>query len=230
MFSDLEKKMRVLHILVNNASVFDRGTLEESTAELWDAQMDSNARAPFFVAQKAARLILLQPQGKIVNLVDVAGETIWPGYFAYSVSKAALIAVNRGLRKVLAPEIQVTVLRRVPFFSEHYTEEQKSLAIERTLLKRAGSPSDIVNAIVFLLRTITSPEKFFTSMVGRHIMYPLCQATSFRHFCNPAPDVSLRGKTQLTCLRAKCRVRGAVAKIQKNSEKKGNENEQGRVD
>jgi NAD(P)-dependent dehydrogenase (short-subunit alcohol dehydrogenase family) len=80
MFSDLEKKMRVLHILVNNASVFDRGTLEESTTELWDAQMDSNARAPFFVAQKAARLMLLQPQGKIVNLVDVAGETIWPGY------------------------------------------------------------------------------------------------------------------------------------------------------
>ena len=171
MFSDLEKKMRVLHILVNNASVFDRGTLEESTTELWDAQMDSNARAPFFVAQKAARLILLQPQGKIVNLVDVAGETIWPGYFAYSVSKAALIAVNRGLAKVLAPRIQVNAIAPGPvLFPEHYTEDQKNLAIERTLLKRAGSPSDIVNAIVFLIENDYITGEVLHVDGGRHIM------------------------------------------------------------
>jgi len=41
-------------------------------------------------------------------------------------------------------------------FTEHYTEEQKKSAIDRTLLKRAGSPQDIVNAVIFLMRMTTS--------------------------------------------------------------------------
>ena len=141
MFSDLENKIGRLDILVNNASIFDPAAFAETTPELWDAEMNSNARAPFFIAQRVAQLLPAR-RGKIVNLVDVAGETIWPGYVAYSVSKAALIAVNRGLAKVLAPRIQVNGIAPGPvLFPEHYTEDQKHLAIERTLLKRAGSPS-----------------------------------------------------------------------------------------
>src|SRR5882672_3933586 len=56
MFTDLEKRWGGLDILVNNASVFDQAVFEESTPELWNAQMDSNAKAPFFIAQHAARL------------------------------------------------------------------------------------------------------------------------------------------------------------------------------
>jgi NAD(P)-dependent dehydrogenase (short-subunit alcohol dehydrogenase family) len=171
MFADLERKMAALHILVNNASVFDAATFEESTPELWDAQMDSNARAPFFVAQKAARLLRLQPQGKIINLVDVAGETIWPGYLAYSVSKAALIAVNRGLAKALAPDIQVNGIAPGPvLFPEYYTQDQKHLAVDRTLLKRAGSARDIVNAVVFLIESDYITGEVLHVDGGRHIM------------------------------------------------------------
>ena len=171
MFSDLETQMKALHILVNNASVFDPGTLEQTTPKLWKTQMDSNAMAPFFVAQRAARLLRLQPQGKIVNLVDVAGETIWPGYLAYSVSKAALIAANRGLAKALAPDIQVNGIAPGPvLFPEHYTQDQKQFAIERTLLKRAGSPRDIVNAIVFLLENNYITGEVLHVDGGRHIM------------------------------------------------------------
>jgi NAD(P)-dependent dehydrogenase (short-subunit alcohol dehydrogenase family) len=171
MFVDLETRMGGLQILVNNASAFDRGTLEESTPELWNSQMDSNAMAPFFIAQKAARLMLLHPQGKIVNLVDVAGETIWPGYLVYSVSKAALIAVNRGLAKALAPKIQVNGIAPGPvLFPEHYTQDQKHLAIERTLLKRAGSAYDIVSAVVFLIENDYITGEILHVDGGRHIM------------------------------------------------------------
>jgi NAD(P)-dependent dehydrogenase (short-subunit alcohol dehydrogenase family) len=171
MFADLENKMGGLQILVNNASVFDMATLEESTPELWKSQMDSNAMAPFFIAQKASRLMLLHPQGKIVNLVDVAGETIWPGYLVYSVSKAALIAANCGLAKALAPKIQVNGVAPGPvLFPEYYTQDQKHLAIERTLLKRAGSPRDIVSAIVFLIENDYITGEVLHVDGGRHIM------------------------------------------------------------
>src|SRR5262249_7578395 len=102
MFNDIEKQFGGLDILVNNASVFSPATAQDSTGEDWDLQMETNAKASFIVAQRAARIMLKSHAGKIVNMVDVAGEVIWPGYFPYSVSKAALIAVNRGLAKAYA--------------------------------------------------------------------------------------------------------------------------------
>jgi pteridine reductase len=171
LFTDLEKKMGRLDILVNNASAFDPANFADTTSRLWDGQMDSNAKAPFFIAQRAATLMNRQDQGKIVNLVDVAGDTIWPGYVAYSVSKAALIAVNRGLAKALAPKIQVNGVAPGPvLFPEYYTQDQKHLAIDRTLLKRAGSASDIVNAIVFLIENDYITGEVIHVDGGRHIM------------------------------------------------------------
>src|SRR5580765_4415982 len=152
MFRNLAQQFGGLDILINSASTFHTSTAGETSGELWDEQVNSNARAPFFVAQAAAQMMMKRGNGKIVNIVDVAGEVIWPGYFAYSVSKAALIAVNRGLAKAYAPAIQVNGIAPGPvLFPDYYTEEQKKSAIERTLLKRAGHPSDIVNAVVFLI-------------------------------------------------------------------------------
>jgi NAD(P)-dependent dehydrogenase (short-subunit alcohol dehydrogenase family) len=123
------------------------------------------------VAQAAAQMMMKRGNGKIINIVDVAGEVIWPGYFAYSVSKAALIAVNRGLAKAYAPAIQVNGIAPGPvLFPDHYTEEQKRSAIERTLLKRAGHPSDIVNAVVFLIENDYITGEIIHVDGGRHIM------------------------------------------------------------
>jgi NAD(P)-dependent dehydrogenase (short-subunit alcohol dehydrogenase family) len=171
MFERIGAAFGGLDILVNSASIFDPGTAAESTPEQWNRQMDANARGPFLVAQAAARLMLPRGHGKIVNIVDVAGEAIWPGYFAYSVSKAALIAVNRGLAKAYAPAIQVNGIAPGPvLFPDYYTEEQKRSAVERTLLKRAGNPSDIVNAIVFLIENDYITGEIVHVDGGRHIM------------------------------------------------------------
>jgi pteridine reductase len=171
MLRSIDKTFGGLDILVNSASTFHTGTSEETSPELWDEQISSNARGPFFVAQSAAKLMMRQGSGKIVNIVDVAGEVIWPGYFAYSVSKAALIAVNRGMAKAYAPAIQVNGIAPGPvLFPEHYTEEQKRSAIERTLLKRAGDPSDVVNAVVFLIENDYITGEIIHVDGGRHIM------------------------------------------------------------
>jgi NAD(P)-dependent dehydrogenase (short-subunit alcohol dehydrogenase family) len=174
MFQKLEQQFGGLDILVNSASTFHTSTATETSGELWDEQLNSNARAPFFVAQAAAQMMMrggVNHPGKIVNIVDVAGEVIWPGYFAYSVSKAALMAVNRGLAKAYAPSIQVNGIAPGPvLFPDHYTEEQKKSAIERTLLKREGHPSDIVNAVVFLIENDYITGEIIHVDGGRHIM------------------------------------------------------------
>lgn len=171
LFRDIRTAFGGLDILVNSASIFEPSTVQETNPEQWDAQMDSNARAPFFVAQQAASLMLARGHGKIINIADVAGEVIWPAYFAYSVSKAALIAVNRGLAKSYAPHVQVNAIAPGPIlFPENYTEQQKKAAIERTLLKREGSPQDIVNAVVFLIENDYITGELIHVDGGRHIL------------------------------------------------------------
>lgn len=171
MFEGIAAAFGALDILVNSASVFSPATADQTTPELWDDQMDSNAKAPFFVAQRAARMMQPRGQGKIINIADVAGEVIWPGYFAYSISKAALIAVNRGLAKTYAPQIQVNAIAPGPvLFPEYYTDDQKKSAIERTLLKREGSPRDIVDAVVFLIENDYITGELIHVDGGRHLM------------------------------------------------------------
>ena len=159
-----------LDILVNNASAFGPATLEQTTPEMWDEQMDTNSKAPFFVAQTAGALMQKSGKGKIVNIADPAGELIWPQYMPYSISKAALLAVTRGLAKSLAPEVQVNAVAPGPVqFPENYTEEQKHLAVERTLLKRPGSADDVVRAVIFLIENDYITGEVLHVDGGRHI-------------------------------------------------------------
>ncbi len=174
MFSKIDREFGRLDILVNSASIFNASSASETTPSEWNAELDANARAPFLVAQSAAQLMMRAGDdhtGKIINIVDAAGKIIWPGYFAYSVSKAALIAVNRGLAKAYAPSIQVNGVAPGPvLFPDRYSDEQKQAAIERTLLKRAGSPRDVVNAIVFLIENDYITGEIIHVDGGRHIM------------------------------------------------------------
>src|SRR5262245_31725428 len=63
MFNKLQAAFGGLHVLVNNASVFSPASADETTEMCWDEQMNSNAKAPFFVAQRAAKLM---NEGKII--------------------------------------------------------------------------------------------------------------------------------------------------------------------
>ena len=171
MMGEIVDRFGGLQILVNNASVFAPGTIEDSTPDLWDDQMDANAKAPFFLAQLSSREMLREGAGKIVNIADPAGETIWTQYFPYSVSKAALLAVTRGLSRSLAPAVQVNAVSPGPVhFPDHYTEQQKQSAIERTLLKRAGSMEDVVRAVIFLIENDYITGEVIHVDGGRHIM------------------------------------------------------------
>jgi NAD(P)-dependent dehydrogenase (short-subunit alcohol dehydrogenase family) len=171
LFRDIQQTFGGLDILVNNASVFSAATADQTTPAAWDEQFDVNAKAPFFMSQLAARLMRARGHGKIINIADVAGEVIWPAYFPYSISKAALIAVNRGLAKAFAPQIQVNAISPGPvLFPEYYTEEQKKSAIDRTLLKRAGNPQDIVKAVVFLIENDYVTGELIHVDGGRHVM------------------------------------------------------------
>ncbi|MCZ6691979.1 MAG: SDR family oxidoreductase [Planctomycetota bacterium] len=159
-------------ILVNNASTFIRTPLEEASEEDWDNLLSVNLKAPFFCSQAAGALMKKGGAGKIINLADVAALRPWKEYIPYSVAKAGLVALTKGLAKALAPEVQVNAIAPGTILPPEGTsvEEQERWA-RATPLGRLGKTSELVDAVLFLLEG----GDFITGEVlsldgGRHLV------------------------------------------------------------
>jgi NAD(P)-dependent dehydrogenase (short-subunit alcohol dehydrogenase family) len=71
--------------LVNSAATTDRGTLDNTSVELWDRMMDLNVRAPFLLMQEAARVMKAGGRGgSIVNILSMSANGGQPFLTAYS--------------------------------------------------------------------------------------------------------------------------------------------------
>jgi pteridine reductase len=139
-----------LDILVNNASTFYATPVGSITAAQWDDLMGTNLRAPLFLAQAAAPQLRAR-QGLILNIVDIHGMRPLRHHVVYSPAKAGLIMLTQSLARELAPEVRVNGIAPGPveFPESGLTEDMKQAIIDKTLLKRRGSPEDIARAALF---------------------------------------------------------------------------------
>jgi len=91
-----------LDVLVNNAGIFAMGPLDEFTLEDFDRMLAVNVRGIFVAAQEAGRHMV--DGGRIINIGSVAGErTPFAGATVYSMTKAAVAGLTRGLARDLGP-------------------------------------------------------------------------------------------------------------------------------
>jgi len=140
-----------LDVVVNSAAVMVREPVEEVTPESWDATLDLNLRAMFFVSQGAIAH-LRRAKGKIVNIADLAGLEPWPAYVTHCVSKAGVIMLTKALARALAPDIAVNAIAPGAVLLPDEWDEKSRQHIEATTpLARLGSPADVVAAVKFLL-------------------------------------------------------------------------------
>lgn len=142
-----------LDALVNNASAFYPTPVGSATSAQWNELFASNAQAPFFLAQ-AATPSLRVAGGAIVNLVDIYAERPLADHPIYCMAKAALMAMTRSLALDLGPEVRVNAVApgAVMWPSDGKAYDDKQAMLERTPLKRAGSPEDVASAVLWLLR------------------------------------------------------------------------------
>ncbi|MBU6248151.1 MAG: pteridine reductase [Xanthomonadaceae bacterium] len=142
-----------LDALINNASAFYPTPVGSATPAQWDELFASNAQAPFFLAQ-AATPALRQSGGAIVNLVDIYAERPLADHPVYCMAKAALLAMTRSLALDLGPQVRVNAVApgAVMWPSEGKAYDDKMAMLERTPLKRAGTPEDVASAVLWLLR------------------------------------------------------------------------------
>lgn len=102
---------RTLDILVNNAAVSPRGTIEDTTEAVFDEVFAIDAKAPFFVLQAA--LPLMPDGGRVINISSQTSLIAFPNIAAYSMAKAALDLLTVVAAKHLAPR-NITVNAVLP--------------------------------------------------------------------------------------------------------------------
>ena len=90
-------------ILLNNAGIIPRGTIEETTDEMWFTAMDVNLNAVFFLCRAAIPHMKQRGGGAIVNTSSVWGTYPGPDHVAYCTSKGAVAALTKNLGRDCAP-------------------------------------------------------------------------------------------------------------------------------
>lgn len=139
-----------LDLVVNSAATFFSRPLEAVSAAAWDQVMAVNVRAPHLVVRAAADL-LRESSGAVVNIVDLSALEPWVGYPDHSVSKAALAHLTRVQARALGPEVRVNAVAPGAVLKpDDESDERWAARGEATPLRRTGSPSDVVDAVLYL--------------------------------------------------------------------------------
>ena len=136
-----------LDLLVNNAGVFRRVSLDEMSEEVLDEAFDVNVKAAVMTSRAAAPHMRRRGGGAIVNVASLGGLRPWPSHLAYCASKAALVMATRCLAIALAPQIRVNAV--APGVLDPPGAED---AVERRIpAGRFGTHAEAVEAVLFLL-------------------------------------------------------------------------------
>jgi len=145
------KAFGALDVVVNSAAVMTRQPFGSVTAKDWDDVMSLNLRAPFLIAQAAAAE--MPKGGAIVNISDLAAFETWPSYIPHSISKAGIVKMTEGLARVLAPSIRVNAIAPgAVLLPDDWSDKTGERMSDTTPLRRLGDPSDVVEAMLYLLR------------------------------------------------------------------------------
>jgi len=140
-----------VNYLVNNASVFPRVSIRNVNFDDLNLVMQVNAWAPLMLSLRFSQMV---KEGKIVNVID----SIVDGYnferYPYYLSKVMLTAVTRSLALRLAPGITVNAVAPGIILPAADEDEGKvNSMVNQVPLRRRGTPEDVAEAVVFLLKS-----------------------------------------------------------------------------
>jgi len=151
LFSMVDEFNTPLKVVVNSAAIMPVGNPRTLELHDWDSALDLNLRAPFLIAQHAAKR--MTDGGLIVNVTDIGAQKAWSRYPSYTVSKAGLESLTKMLARSLAPEIRVNAIAPgLVLPSDVVTPETWQKLVERLPLKRAATLDEITSTLEFLIK------------------------------------------------------------------------------
>ena len=161
-----------LSLLVNNASRFEPDEIGSITLDSWSQHLDTNLRAPVFLAQSFAAALPESASGNIINIVDQRVWKLNPRFFSYTLSKAALWDVTRTLAQGLAPRIRVNAIGPGPALpSPRMDQREFDKQSALTLLQNGTSPKEISRALTFILSAPAMTGQMIVLDGGQHLVW-----------------------------------------------------------
>ncbi len=154
MIDETVSRFESLDVVVNNAGITKDTLMMRMGEDQWDQVMNVNLKGAFLVTQAAAKVMMKQRRGRIVNISSVVGRIGNAGQANYSASKAGLLGLTKTAAKELASR-GITVNAVAPGFIEsemtaNLPESVKEYFLSMTPLKKFGNVKDIAEAVAFL--------------------------------------------------------------------------------
>lgn len=176
---EVEESVGPCSVLVNNAAVYRRASLEEHPLELWDQTLRVNLRGYFLCTRAFGRSMIAQRSGSIVNVSSIAAQGPTPGAVSYCVSKAAIISLTKqtalewggyGIRaNAVSPGFMST-----PMSSAFGSDDLYKAREQRVPVGRVGTTAEVARVVGFL----AGPEASFISGVNVTVDGGLTQTLS----------------------------------------------------
>lgn len=153
-FAEIDRAWGGLDVVFNNAGISVRDAFLDATLNDWRRVLDVNLTGVFLVAQRAARRMVADGGGVIINIASVSGMVGMPGYASYNVSKAGVIELTRTLALELAPDVRVNAIAPgyvlTPMQEAEYTPEMLRECESKVPLKRLARPAEIADLGAYL--------------------------------------------------------------------------------
>ena len=155
LFQEAEKTFGTFDILVNNAGGSFRVPALEMSERAWDAIIGENLKPVFLCSQAAAKIMLQQKKGNIINISSISGLGPSPLLCAYGAAKAGINNLTQTLAVEWAPYgIRVNAIAPGPIETQGFrdTTPPETLAeiTSRIPLSRLGQPEDVARVVIFL--------------------------------------------------------------------------------
>lgn len=141
-------------ILVNNAGIARDGLLMRMKDEDWETVLRTNLTGAFYTCRAAARSMIKQRYGRIINLSSVVGIHGQGGQANYSAAKAGIIGFTKAYAQEVASR-NITVNAVAPGYIEtdmtsDLSAKQVGAILERVPVKRAGTSEEVAHCVSFL--------------------------------------------------------------------------------
>ncbi len=137
------------NLLVNNSSVFERARMTETDEDLFDRQMNTHLKAPFFLSRDFAKHC---PEGQIINILDTKISRSNIEYFAYTLAKKALYEFTLMSARELGPSIRVNGISPGLILPSQFRIHEDFRKMGKKIpLKMTGDPQKVISAVFFLI-------------------------------------------------------------------------------
>ena len=142
-----------IQLLIHSASPWIRNPFPEASPDIWQQVVNVTLNGAFYCAHSLAPQMLEAGEGAIVNIVDTSVTAPYYGMSAHTAAKSGLLALTRSLALELAPAVRVNAVSPGPVLPpDGFSEAAIARSAKRTLLGRWGSPQDVAQAALYLVR------------------------------------------------------------------------------